>query len=220
MKQCNRCFKELEEGNFYKGRAACKRCVLDLSKINESKESTKNKRREYRQKYKELQKEKFSNCDQNKEKHCHWCLKIKTIKDFYRLASNKCKECVQKKIKEYANDPANKEKIDKYQKEYKGKSGPGFLARLSKRQIASTFILNIKNKTPCKDCQKIYHPACMEFDHIDRKNKKKDISYMVNSGYKLDEIKIEVAKCELVCANCHRIRTVKSNIYNSSYPQD
>jgi hypothetical protein len=54
----------------------------------------------------------------------------------------------------------------------------------------------------CTDCRIKYHPHAMEFDHV-RGEKKFDIS-KCHSRKDLDE---ELAKCELVCANCHRIRT-------------
>lgn len=54
----------------------------------------------------------------------------------------------------------------------------------------------------CTDCRVKYHPWAMEFDHV-RGEKKFDISKCCPRK-DLDE---ELAKCDLVCANCHRIRT-------------
>lgn len=57
----------------------------------------------------------------------------------------------------------------------------------------------------CKDCGYAAHPAALEFDHL--RDKKMAISNMLNQAYKWETILEEVAKCELVCANCHSIRT-------------
>lgn len=57
----------------------------------------------------------------------------------------------------------------------------------------------------CKDCGYKAHPAAFEFDHL--RDKKLAISNMLNQPYKWERILEEVEKCELVCANCHRIRT-------------
>lgn len=43
----------------------------------------------------------------------------------------------------------------------------------------------------------------MDFDHL--LDKFKNVSRM--TAYKWDRIEAEIAKCELVCANCHRVRT-------------
>lgn len=63
----------------------------------------------------------------------------------------------------------------------------------------------LKNK-PCKDCQGWFEPYQMDFDHISD-NKACNVSQMVAMGYSLEKILVEIAKCELVCANCHRKRT-------------
>lgn len=46
----------------------------------------------------------------------------------------------------------------------------------------------------------------MDFDHV-RGEKVADLSTMVNQCTTVAAIDAEIAKCDLVCANCHRIRT-------------
>lgn len=58
---------------------------------------------------------------------------------------------------------------------------------------------------PCADCGIVYPHYVMDFDH--RGDKRRIISNMTR--YSLESIKAEIAKCDLVCANCHRIRTFK-----------
>lgn len=57
---------------------------------------------------------------------------------------------------------------------------------------------------PCKDCKGVYHTDVMEFDHV-RGKKLSNLSE--THGWSLRRIAAEIAKCDLVCANCHRIRT-------------
>lgn len=59
---------------------------------------------------------------------------------------------------------------------------------------------------PCTDCGLRFHPAAMQFDHIGT-DKTASVSDMVRLGYRWDRIKEEIDKCELVCANCHAVRT-------------
>ncbi len=60
---------------------------------------------------------------------------------------------------------------------------------------------------PCTDCGHTYPPECMDFDHIDPTTKRCNVAALSNNS--IDAILAEIQKCELVCANCHRIRTVK-----------
>ena len=57
---------------------------------------------------------------------------------------------------------------------------------------------------PCADCGGTFPPYVMDFDHVGT-DKSFTISRKIgaNKGTLLSEIE----KCDLVCANCHRIRT-------------
>ena len=57
----------------------------------------------------------------------------------------------------------------------------------------------------CMDCGYKAHPAALEFDHV-RGSKVCSIATLLQ-GARWEEVLTEVAKCELVCANCHAIRT-------------
>lgn len=62
----------------------------------------------------------------------------------------------------------------------------------------------LKTETPCKDCGKHFHPCQMQYDHL--KDKKTNISDMLQSN-SWETIQQEIAKCDIVCANCHCLRT-------------
>lgn len=68
------------------------------------------------------------------------------------------------------------------------------------------FLQRLKESTPCADCKKFFPFMCMDFDHI-RGNKLGDVSDFRNKTMK--SLMREIAKCEIVCANCHRVRTWK-----------
>lgn len=60
---------------------------------------------------------------------------------------------------------------------------------------------------PCMDCGFAPEfPEQMDWDH--RENKTIGISVARAKAWGWDRIKEEIAKCDLVCANCHRKRTV------------
>ena len=47
----------------------------------------------------------------------------------------------------------------------------------------------------------------LEFDHKDQLAKGAEVSVLARSGYSLTRLKEEVRRCDVRCANCHRIRT-------------
>lgn len=66
-----------------------------------------------------------------------------------------------------------------------------------------TFIDELKSK-PCTDCGGTFDPVCMDFDHIGT-DKRYNVAKMLSAS--VQQVLDEIAKCELVCANCHRLRT-------------
>ncbi len=73
------------------------------------------------------------------------------------------------------------------------------------RERKSEFVRALK-AIPCSDCKNAYPYFVMEFDHYSG-TKQKNISDMINYRSSWVELKNEVRKCEVVCVNCHRIRT-------------
>ncbi len=63
---------------------------------------------------------------------------------------------------------------------------------------------------PCMDCGKQYKPYVMDFDHRNPKEKEFMISRAVERNVSIDKLKREIAKCDLICSNCHRERTFNS----------
>ncbi len=63
---------------------------------------------------------------------------------------------------------------------------------------------------PCMDCKTIYPHCVMDFDHVpERGKKKRNIACMTNRSVEAPTFQAELKKCDVVCANCHKIRTYK-----------
>lgn len=60
---------------------------------------------------------------------------------------------------------------------------------------------------PCRDCGGTFPPEAMDFDHLPGTDKLGEIGKLVSGRYSWDLVKAEVAKCDLVCSNCHRVRS-------------
>jgi hypothetical protein len=59
---------------------------------------------------------------------------------------------------------------------------------------------------PCADCGGIFPFYVMDFDHREGEEKLSHVSTLVKM-MSLQRLLDEIAKCDVVCANCHRIRT-------------
>lgn len=71
------------------------------------------------------------------------------------------------------------------------------------RQEARDFIRSCKD-VPCERCGIKWHPAAMDFHHKDSTQKESEISTSVRKGWSIKRIRAEIAKCEIICSNCHR----------------
>lgn len=74
------------------------------------------------------------------------------------------------------------------------------------RKARNLATVNDLKANPCTDCGGSFPVVCMDFDHV-RGEKHADISRMLLTDYPLERILAEIELCELVCANCHRIRS-------------
>ncbi len=67
------------------------------------------------------------------------------------------------------------------------------------------FIAELKD-VPCTDCGNRYPTVAMDFDHV-RGKKLFGLAFAACELKSKRSLLAEAAKCEVVCANCHRIRT-------------
>jgi 5-methylcytosine-specific restriction endonuclease McrA len=106
-----------------------------------------------------------------------------------------------------------KEKRNAVGRKY-GKSPKGIATRLlsyKKHVAAQRAKVWVIKRGPCADCHQTFHPEAMEFDHV-RGEKGKNISRLVVQRTPTKKLDEELAKCDLVCANCHRVRTYERRI--------
>lgn len=83
-----------------------------------------------------------------------------------------------------------------------GRYGPGRSARAKRDRL---YFQQIKLERGCADCGYRENAVALDFDHLPGTEKKYRVACMAGVSRAL--IDAEIAKCEVVCANCHRIRT-------------
>jgi hypothetical protein len=79
--------------------------------------------------------------------------------------------------------------------------------RVRRRQNATTAFLRELRDVPCHDCGGLFAPHQMDFDHRDPREKSFNLCSGRAALKNRDQILAEAAKCDVVCANCHRLRT-------------
>lgn len=76
-----------------------------------------------------------------------------------------------------------------------------------RREAAREFIRECKTGRRCFDCRKQYPWYVYDFDHRPGTHKRYSVSSMPTKNPSIKAIVEEMNKCDLVCSNCHRLRT-------------
>lgn len=127
-------------------------------------------------------------------KKCPKCNNKKLIDQYGKNKSNKdglqdyCKSCVKIINHEYYTRTPH---LNKQRQKYK----------LENKRIAREYVNRWLDNHPCVDCGE-EDIVVLDFDHLG--DKVSAISNMISAGKKLEDIKDEINKCLVRCANCHR----------------
>ena len=96
-----------------------------------------------------------------------------------------------------------------HQERLRNRVAPGVSKGLEQRRrrwTGQAQILDDLRRVPCADCRGRFPPCAMDFDHREGSDKRIGVTRMVGRAG-IERILAEAAKCDIVCANCHRART-------------
>ncbi len=79
--------------------------------------------------------------------------------------------------------------------------------RIDYRQTLRQYVLDYLSNHPCLMCGES-DPVVLEFHHA-RGEKETDVSVLIGRGSSLEKLQVEIEKCDVLCANCHRKLTAK-----------
>jgi len=83
-----------------------------------------------------------------------------------------------------------------------------FVRRALEHKARLQQIVRTAKDCPCKDCGERYPPYVMDFDHREGETKLFNIADRGSRSWmSVADLENEIAKCDVVCANCHRERT-------------
>lgn len=128
-----------------------------------------------------------------------------------------CPRCREvKPLSEFSKNPRRKDGVHSLCKACRRLYDHERYERLHGREIAyapmrsergrGAWLRELKDGRPCADCGRVFPPQVMQWDHRPGSEKLFEIS----TGYgrwTREAILAEIAKCDLVCTNCHIIRT-------------
>jgi len=131
-----------------------------------------------------------------KAKECKWCgNEYQPMSANASYCSKRCKMDNENEVSRmrYKEDPEYKEKCNILTK----KHGDIY------RKQGAAYIRELKEDSQCVYCEEA-HPACLSFHHRYPSEKEYNIPRMVADRLSIAKIKEEIAKCDIVCENCHR----------------
>jgi hypothetical protein len=127
------------------------------------------------------------------EKRCGKCGEVKPADAFHRRRSGRQTWC--------------RERRRAYDAAYHQRTRSRRIAQANVRRAAFfAWYASLKDGKPCADCGQTFHPAAMQWDHRPGTLKVDDLSNLRATTSKRRVLE-EIAKCDLVCANCHALRT-------------
>jgi len=106
---------------------------------------------------------------------------------------NYCRPCLRKRERDWYRRNPSKRKAK-------------VAANVTRMRARRMVLLSEFKSRPCLDCGNTYPPYVMDFDHT-RGEKVSEVGVLVTRGASVSRILAEIDKCDIVCANCHRIRT-------------
>lgn len=99
----------------------------------------------------------------------------------------------------------NRDKVSEHRKRYRNKNGDKIKSSVREARDARKQALIERVGSCCNRCGGVFPLAVYHFHHIDPATKDIKIASLMcsSSAEKLAMLDIEIAKCILVCANCH-----------------
>ncbi len=95
-----------------------------------------------------------------------------------------------------------------YQRDYYKRHKEYYFALEQDRLKRIRQLIRQAKDRPCTDCGQRYPHYVMDFDHREGEKKKFNLANTAGQGWRsFTNVKAEIAKCDVVCANCHRERT-------------
>lgn len=118
-------------------------------------------------------------------------------------------DSARRRTQTYLATPEGREKNRAAVIRYRAKNRDELLDKARNRRDELRALIAEHKNVPCMDCGQRLPAVCMDFDHRPAEEKRFEIAKMVGQQRTPSLLLAEIAKCDVVCANCHRIRTAE-----------
>jgi hypothetical protein len=136
------------------------------------------------------------------ERNQSWALNILTLAEGETLLNKVCPRCKETKLLDgFGRHSHTKDGLRSHCKmcHFQANKKRAKLVRKKRYRLVN----RIKTKAGCLQCGDKRH-FVLDYHHMDPRTKSYDISEMVKRLHAVEKIKQEIAKCILLCSNCHR----------------
>lgn len=89
---------------------------------------------------------------------------------------------------------------------YQANKSTSYKRTKDRRETIKEAVRALKNG-PCSDCGQSFHFSLMDFDHREGETKVESVAFFVHQFPNEKRVAEEIAKCDLVCCMCHRVRS-------------
>jgi len=133
------------------------------------------------------------------DKVCSSCREVKDISCFYSRSK------IPRSGGTFKYNPMCKECQKVYHAQHYTANKAAYIGRSIQQKLDIGRFIDELKAGPCVDCGGKFPPCAMDFDHLSGKSF--GISKAKRRHTNKEKLMAEIAKCELVCSNCHRVRT-------------
>lgn len=97
----------------------------------------------------------------------------------------------------------NIDKLREYRRRWYDNNADHAKAEVVRRKIEMRrWLIELKSTLKCNKCGE-KRIGCLQFHHTDPSKKEINIAAMIGNGWSKKRMIEEIAKCEVLCANCH-----------------
>lgn len=107
---------------------------------------------------------------------------------------------------------SRKEYLKRYQREYHKQqwypthTKERIQETKERRVVLQEWYTKYKATLQCQICAE-WRPECLQFHHRNPQEKSFNIGEWIKKGVSIETLQAEIAKCDVLCANCHAVET-------------
>jgi hypothetical protein len=113
--------------------------------------------------------------------------------------------------------PRDIEKVRAARRRYYDRNKELYFEKNKRRREELRQLSRIAKDKPCADCGQRFPPYVMDLDHRTDCDKVLEVAQMIALNWSKEKVLAEIEKCDVVCANCHRIRTFTRGQYKGRW---